>query len=192
MGGDKWKNTMISTIAMVKAVDMIQNVDVMVSFRSTHDTNSYSRRSGVNSPLILVAYDSRVDKFSKVKKMFPNIYPGGTTPEGLCFEAIMNDIIPTTNDRESYFLNISDGMPMFSNNEINYYHQDAVNHTKKQVDEFRKRGIKVLSYFVSDSSYGREETITDFKRMYGKDAEMIDLSSVLQISKTMNKKFLEK
>jgi len=192
MGGDKWKNTMISTIAMVKAVDMIQNVDVMVSFRSTHDTNSYSRRSGVNSPLILVAYDSRVDKFSKVKKMFPHIYPGGTTPEGLCFEAIMNDIIPTTNDRESYFLNISDGMPMFSNNEINYYHQDAVNHTKKQVDEFRKRGIKVLSYFVSDSSYGRDETITDFKRMYGKDAEMIDLSSVLQISKTMNKKFLEK
>tara|TARA_B100000029_G_scaffold59959_1_gene53931 strand:+ start:16956 stop:19211 length:2256 start_codon:yes stop_codon:yes gene_type:complete len=191
MGGDKWNQTMITTIALIKAIDMIQGLDVMVSFRSTHDTNRYGRGNSC-SPLILVAYDSRVDKFSKVKKMFPNIYPGGTTPEGLCFEAIMKDILPTTNTRDSYFLNISDGMPMFSNSSINYYHQDAVNHTKRQVDEFRKMGVKVLSYFVSDSSYGREDSVKDFKRMYGKDAEMIDLSSVVQISKTMNDKFLEK
>ena len=189
MGGDKWFKTMISTIAICKAVDMIQGVDVMVSFRSTHDTN---QRGGVTRPLILVAYDSRVDKFTKVKKMFPSIYPGGTTPEGLCFEAIMKDVIPTSNNRDSYFLNISDGMPMFSNSELNYYHQDAVEHTRTQVDNFRKMGIKVLSYFVSDSSYGREDNVRDFKRMYGKDAEMIDLSSVVQISKTMNEKFLEK
>ena len=189
MGGDKWFKTMISTMAICKAVDMIQGVDVMVSFRSTHDTN---QRGGVTRPLILVAYDSRVDKFTKVKKMFPSIYPGGTTPEGLCFEAIMKDVIPTSNNRDSYFLNISDGMPMFSNSELNYYHQDAVEHTRTQVDNFRKMGIKVLSYFVSDSSYGREDNVRDFKRMYGKDAEMIDLSSVVQISKTMNEKFLEK
>ena len=173
MGGDKWFKTMISTIAICKAVDMIQGVDVMVTFRSTHDTN---QRGGVTRPLILVAYDSRVDKFTKVKKMFPSIYPGGTTPEGLCFEAIMKDVIPTSNNRDSYFLNISDGMPMFSNSELNYYHQDAVEHTRTQVDNFRKMGIKVLSYFVSDSSYGREDNVRDFKRMYGKDAEMIDLS----------------
>ena len=189
MGGDKWFKTMISTIAICKAVDMIQGGDVMVTFRSTHDTN---QRGGVTRPLILVAYDSRVDKFTKVKKMFPSIYPGGTTPEGLCFEAIMKDVIPTSNNRDSYFLNISDGMPMFSNSELNYYHQDAVEHTRTQVDNFRKMGIKVLSYFVSDSSYGREDNVRDFKRMYGKDAEMIDLSSVVQISKTMNEKFLEK
>ena len=189
MGGDKWFKTMISTIAICKAVDMIQGVDVMVTFRSTHDTN---QRGGVTRPLILVAYDSRVDKFTKVKKMFPSIYPGGTTPEGLCFEAIMKDVIPTSNNRDSYFLNISDGMPMFSNSELNYYSGDAVEHTRTQVDNFRKMGIKVLSYFVSDSSYGREDNVRDFKRMYGKDAEMIDLSSVVQISKTMNEKFLEK
>ena len=189
MGGDKWFKTMISTIAICKAVDMIQGVDVMVTFRSTHDTN---QRGGVTRPLILVAYDSRVDKFTKVKKMFPSIYPGGTTPEGLCFEAIMKDVIPTSNNRDSYFLNISDGMPMFSNSELNYYHQDAVEHTRTQVDNFRKMGIKVLSYFVSDSSYGREDNVRDFKTMYGQDAEMIDINSVLQISKTMNKKFLEK
>ena len=190
MSGSKWRQSMITTIAMVKAIDMIQNVDVMVSFRSTHD-GDYRRSSGSN-PLILVAYDSREDKFSKVKKMFPSIYPGGTTPEGLCFEAIMNDVIPTSNNRDSFFLNISDGMPMFSNSEINYYHKQAISHTKKQVEEFRKRGIKVLSYFVSESDYGREETLIDFKTMYGKDAKFVDLNSVLQISKTMNEKFLEK
>jgi hypothetical protein len=189
MSGEKWRNTMITTIAICKAIDMISNVDVMVSFRSTHD--SEYRRSSGTLPLILVAYDSRVDNFSKVKKMFPSIYPGGTTPEGLCFEAIMKDILPTTQNRDSYFLNLSDGMPMFSNQNFNYYHQEALNHTKSQVDEFRKMGIKVLSYFVGDS-YDRTETMEDFKRMYGSDAEFINLKNVTQISKTMNEKFLEK
>ena len=192
MGGDKWKNTMIATVAICKAVDMIQNVDVMVSFRSTHDSDRYGRGS-TSSPLILVAYDSRVDKFSKVKKMFGNIYPGGTTPEGLCFEAILKDVVPTSNNRDSYFLNLSDGMPMFSNNEINYYHEDAFNHTRKMVNEFRKSGIKVLSYFVGDSgSYREDDDKRDFKKMYGNDAEFIDINSVMGISKTMNEKFLEK
>ena len=31
-----------------------------------------------------------------------------------------------------------------------------------------------------------------FKTMYGKDAEYIDVTSVMSISKTMNKKFLQK
>jgi hypothetical protein len=192
MSGDKWRNTMISTVAICKAVDMIQNVDVMVSFRSTHDSDRYGRSSNT-LPLILVAYDSRVDKFSKVKNMFPNIYPGGTTPEGLCFEAILKDVVPTSNNRDSYFLNLSDGMPMFSNNEINYYHGEALDHTKKMVNEFRNRGIKVLSYFVGDSgSYREDDDKRDFKRMYGKDAEFIDINSVMSVSKTMNDKFLEK
>ena len=189
MSGDKWRNTMTTTIAICKAIDMISNVDVMVSFRSTHD--SEYRRSSGTLPLIMVAYDSRVDNFSKVKKMFPSIYPGGTTPEGLCFEAIMKDILPTTQNRDSYFLNLSDGMPMFSNQNFNYYHQEALNHTKSQVDEFRKMGIKVLSYFVGDS-YDRSNTMEDFKKMYGNDAEFININNVTQISKTMNEKFLEK
>ena len=193
MGGDKWRNTMVSTIAICKAVDMIQNVDVMVSFRSTHDSDRYGRGRTGTLPLILIGYDSRVDKFSKVKKMFPNIYPGGTTPEGLCFEAILKDIVPTSNNRDSYFLNLSDGMPMFSNNDIQYYRSEAIEHTRKMVNEIRNRGIKVLSYFVGDDGrYSSEDEKVDFKRMYGKDAEFIDINSVMGISKTMNEKFLEK
>mgnify|MGYP006866142546 CR=1 FL=1 len=38
MNGDKWINTIKSTVAICKAASMIQNVDVIVSFRSTHET----------------------------------------------------------------------------------------------------------------------------------------------------------
>ena len=191
MSGEKWKNTMTSVVAICKAVDMISNVDVQVSFRSTHAGSGRRGYSSGDNPLVLVGYDSRVDKFQKVKKMFPHIYPGGTTPEGLCFEALLKDIVPSTNDRDSYFLNLSDGMPMFSNQNFNYYNDVALDHTKTQVNEFRKMGIKVLSYFVGDS-YGSDGYMKDFKRMYGSDAEFINLKNVTQISKTMNSKFLEK
>jgi hypothetical protein len=190
MSGKKWYNTMKSVVAICKAVDMISNVDVQVSFRSTHSTSS--RGYGGENPLVLIGYDSRVDKFNKVKNMFPSIYPGGTTPEGLCFEALLKDIVPTSSTRDSYFLNLSDGMPMFSSSDFNYYSQEALNHTKSQVNEFRKMGIKVLSYYVGDSDYSRDDEMVDFKTMYGKDAEFINLNNVTQISKTMNSKFLEK
>ena len=190
MGGDKWDSTMKATIAICKAASMIQNVDVVVSFRTTHSGRN-GRIRGTDYPLVLIAYDSRVDKFSKVKNLFPYIVYGGTTPEGLCFEAIMNEIVPASNDRESYFLNFSDGMPMFSNDEIRYYHDDAILHTKKMVDELRNRGISILSYYIGDS-YDRNDSLKDFRKMYGKDAQFIDINSVMGISKTMNDKFLEK
>ena len=192
MSGDKWTNTMISVVAICKAASMIQNVDVVVSIRSTHEMGGRRNRSSTTVPLMMIAYDSRVDKFTKVKNMFSHIGVAGTTPEGLCFEAIMDEIVPTSKDRDSYFLNFSDGMPMFSNNDIDYYYGDALRHTKKMVNEMRTRGIKVLSYYIGDSHYEREETMGDFKTMYGKDAEFVDVTSVMSISKTMNKKFLQK
>jgi hypothetical protein len=190
MCGDKWDNTMTSVVAICKAVSMIQNVDVVVSIRSTQSGDS-NRSRGTDFPIVLLAYDSRVDKFSKVKNLFPHIRCSGTTPEGLCYEAIMNEIVPSSNDRESYFLNFSDGMPMFSNSDVRYYQDTAINHTKKMVEEIKDRGIKVISYFIGDT-YDRSRNMNEFKRMYGKDSEFIDVTSVMSISKTMNKKFLEK
>ena len=128
MSGEKWDKTMTSVVAICNAASMIQNVDVVVSIRSTHNTGGRGRHSG-DKPLILIAYDSRVDKFSKVKNLFAHIRVSGTTPEGLCYEAIMNDIVPTTTDRDSYFLNFSDGMPMFHNDDVSYNWDVAINHT---------------------------------------------------------------
>lgn len=191
MNGDKWTNAMTSVVAICKAASMIQNVDVVVSIRTTQDSGNYRSRNSDSYPCILLAYDSRVDKFDKVRRLFPHIGVAGTTPEGLCFEAVMDEIVPTTNDRDSYFLNFSDGMPMFSNSDLTYYNDEAINHTKKMVNEIRSRGIKVLSYYIG-GEYERESTTIDFKTMYGNDAEFVDVTSVMSVSRTMNKKFLEK
>ena len=190
MGGDKWRKTMTSVVAMAKAIDMISNVDVVISFRSTQGDNGYGRRKKTY-PIILIAYDSRKDSFTKVKTLFKYLRTTGTTPEGLCYEAIMNDMIPAGRDKNSYFLNFSDGMPMFGNDDVDYHHDKAINHTQKMVKEIRNRGIKVLSYFIGDS-YDARNSSSSFNRMYGKDAQFIDVTSVMSVSKTMNKKFLEK
>ena len=191
MSGRKWTNAMTSVVSICKAASMIQNVDVVVSIRSTHEAGGYNSRRSSTVPLMLIAYDSRIDKFSKVKNLFAHITVSGTTPEGLCFEAVMDEIVPTSKDRDSYFLNFSDGMPMFSTNDFTYYNDNAVSHTKKMINEMRTRGIKVLSYYIGDG-YDSDRYMGDFKKMYGKDSEFIDVTSVMSVSKTMNKKFLEK
>jgi len=188
MGGDKWRNTMTAVVAICKAASMISGLDVVVSFRTTH----HSGRGLSGQPMVAIGYDSRVDKFRKIENLWPNLYAGGTTPEGLCYEAIMKDFVPSTSNRDSYFLNFSDGMPMFGSNDFDYYGDEALQHTKRQVKEIIKKGISVLSYFVGDNDYDRSRNMDDFKTMYGKDAEFVDVSKVSSLAKTMNNLFLEK
>ncbi len=192
MSGRKWLNTQTCVAAIAKACSMINNVDLVISYRSTQSSGSgYRRRSDKNYPLMLVAYDSRVDKINKIKSIFQLLRPSGTTPEGLCFEAVMKEIEPASKDKDSYFLNFSDGMPMFGNDDIDYHHDTAIDHTNKMVKMIRDRGVKVLSYFIGDE-YDMERSTRTFKRMYGNDAEFIDVTSVLPVAKTMNKAFLKK
>ena len=188
MCGDKWNKAMTSAVAMIKACDMAGNIDVVVSVRTTHD-GGY--RSKVDVPLILVAYDSRVDKLTKVRTLFPSLDVSGTTPEGLCFEAILKDLIPGNSNQDSYFINYSDGQPWYSNSEIRYAGEGAENHTRKMVSEMRSRGLKVMSYFIGSDRYGVGEDMSSFKKMYGKDASFINATNMMEVSKTMNKKFLE-
>jgi len=189
MSGDKWKNTMTAVVAICKAASMISGLDVVVSFRTTHYSgNGY----GNSQPMVAIGYDSRVDKFRKIELLWPNLYPGGTTPEGLCYEAIMNDFVPSATNRDSYFLNFSDGMPMFGDSSFDYYGHEALQHTKKQVKEIAKKGIQILSYFVGDDSRHDDNNMRDFKTMYGKDAEFVNVTNVSSLAKTMNNLFLKK
>ena len=182
MNGSKWSKTLTNAVSLCKAVDMIQNLSIQVTFRCTSENNK---------PYIVMAYDSTKDKFSKVKQMFAGLRANGTTPEGLCFEAIQKEFLPSNNDMDSYFLNISDGQPYFPGNGFYYGGDEAVKHTKKMVKMIEGMGIKTLSYFVSDGSYDTYGE-RDFKQMYGKGAKIIDVTSVSQISKTMNELFLQK
>ena len=181
MNGEKWRNTMVNVVAMCKAVDMIPNLQVQVTFRCTQN----------EKPYIVMAYDSKTEKFSKVKQMFGGLRPNGTTPEGLCFEAIMKSFIPVNNDMDSYFLNLSDGQPYFGGRGFYYSGDSAERHTGKMVKMIESMGIKTLSYFVSDygaSSYEQRS----FKTMYGKGAKFVDVTNLNQITKTMNQLFLQK
>ena len=191
MNGEKWTNTIKSTVAICKAASMIQGLTVDVSVRYTSYGSGGYRRNHSERPAILMAYDSRKNKMSHIRKYWKNLGVSGTTPEGLCYQAIMDKISEGSKDKESYFLNFSDGMPMFSNSDISYYNEQAVNHTKKMIKEIRTKGVKVLSYYIGDS-YDSNRYMGDFKKMYGKAAKFIDVSSVSALAKTMNKKFLEK
>ena len=183
MGGEKWEKTMTNVVAICKAVDMISNLNVQVTFRCTSN----------NKPYIVMAYDSRIDKFSKVKQMFPGLGPSGTTPEGLCFEAIMKEFVPINNDLDSYFLNLSDGQPYFPGQNFYYGGTTAETHTNKMVKMIESMGIQTLAYYVTDWEIDVESSdARAFKRMYGKGAKMIDVKNVNQITKTMNQLFLQK
>ena len=181
MNGDKWSNTMINVVAMCKAVDMIPNLQVQVTFRCTQG----------EKPYIVMAYDSKTEKFSKVKQMFGGLRPSGTTPEGLCFEAIMKSFIPINNDMDSYFLNLSDGQPYFGGRGFYYSGDAAEKHTGKMVKMIESMGIKTLSYFISDYDAGSYDR-RSFKTMYGNGAKFVDVTNLNQITKTMNQLFLAK
>ena len=182
MNGDKWKNTMINVVAMCKAVDMIPNLQVQVTFRCTQG----------EKPYIVMAYDSITEKFSKVKQMFGGLRANGTTPEGLCFEAIMKSFIPINNDMDSYFLNLSDGQPYFGGRGFYYSGDDAERHTAKMMKMIESMGIKTLSYFIGEKYDYGSYMERSFKTMYGKGAKFVDVTNVNQITKTMNQLFLQK
>ena len=183
MGGSKWEKTMTNIVALCKAVDMISNLNVQITFRCTSQ----------NKPYIVMAYDSRVDKFSKIKQMFPGLGPSGTTPEGLCFEAVMKEFVPINNDLDSYFLNLSDGQPYFPGEGFYYGGPEAERHTNKMVKMIESMGIQTLSYFITDWEIDEDSSdARAFKRMYGRGAKMIDVTNANQITKTMNQLFLTK
>jgi len=183
MHGDKLKQAMKTTAAIAKACSMIDNMEVIVSFRAADNIGD---NRNMYLPVIATIYDSRKDHLNKLIKIMPQVESCGTTPEGLCFSAIMNDIVEASRGKDAYFLNFSDGMPWFNN----YSGQEALNHTKTQVKKMRKEGIKVISYFIS-GGYQSESAMNCFKTMYGKDAEYINTNNVISLAKTMNSKFLE-
>ena len=181
MGGDRFKNAVTTAVAIAKASSMIPNMDCVISFRAG------STFAGDERPVMLIAYDSRRHGMNQIKTMLPYVCVAGITPEGLCFDAIMKEIISSSRGKDAYFVNMSDGMPYFGN----YSGENAHKHTKAQVKKMSKEGIKVISYFITGShgisDYEREA----FNAMYGKDAQYINTKKINDVAKSMNRKFLE-
>lgn len=202
----KWLPTLTCVTAICVAASMVGNLDISVSFRSTIHIST-----GSDLPYVVLAYDSKVDKISKVRHLFPYLCARGATPEGLAFEAISNEFIvgKRTNEQNHYFLNISDGEPAYifdgKNNQIGsnfvYSGEKAAFHTKTQIGKIESQGVKVLSYFIKGDDYSSLISTVDKKRltlkelfhiMYGRNAQFIDVENVIDISKTINCLFLAK
>ena len=182
MGGEPFAKAQTSAVAIAKAASMTNNLNVVISYRTC------SGNGNSNFPLMLIAYDSRVDKFSKVTQLLPHIGATGTTPEGLCFESIMKELTKVDRNTDTYFINFSDGAPQYGNGEISYSGRPAREHTAKQVKKMTDAGIKVLSYFIS-SGHSHNLYLDYFREMYGKTAEQISVDSLIPLAKSLNKMF---
>ena len=196
MSGTKIHECIIASTAIAQAVSMTKDISICIDFRFTHLLNN------IEFPCIILAYDSKKDKMQKIITLFKYITPGGCTPEGLCYPTILKILqsVPG-NNTEKYFINFSDGMPMCTD----YEGSVAIKHTKKQVDLMRQAGIKIISYFI-DQSYSKKvqafqqwakgknptiKTVTDFRKMYGKDAQEINVTEIVPLAKSLNNKFIE-
>ena len=194
MGGNKLRKTIVSVVAIVKACQMARNLNVQVSIRST-DSGSH----GKSLPYIAVVYDSRNGNFRQFCKYMSILECNNTTPEGLCFEAIMKQLMPTDNSIDSYFLNFSDGSPCYSihtkTDNLTYSGEFASKHTNRQVKKMREMGINVLSYFITERGDNNFEHCSDwstFVKCYDKSAKYVNVENVTQVARTMNELFLQK
>jgi len=153
------------------------NIDVQISIRYV------SRLDKTEIPVTWIVYDSRKESMSKIKKEFKHLTVAGITPEGLCFESIINELPKGTDMLKTYFLNYSDGMPNFG-----FYHSnDAVNHTSKMVKKMKSMGYNILSFFISDYS-----SQTEFNRMYGKNATTVNPTQLVPLASSLQKMFINK
>ena len=181
MDGDKWLKTMKLCTSIAKSASVLENINVTISLRTTLSKMAY----------IVMAYDSKVDHFCKIKNLFCHLKADRNTPEGLCFEAILNELPTCNSDTQGYFINISDGEPCFIISPTEkYIGVDAANHTKLQVNKIRSKNYKVISYFITDG-VNCDKSKKLFKIMYGQDAVFIDVGNMNQIVTTLNKKLME-
>jgi len=189
MDGDNWHAAIKTSVAIAKAASMVSSIDCIISVRGSYgDYND-------QTPLMWIVYDSRKDKFANLKENLKMVQPTGSTPEGLCYQAVMKDIISMANGKEAFFINICDGEPGYSDRNISYGGEYAIHHTATQVKKMNAAGIKTLAYFIgnydSGSSYESRSKI-QFRRMYGTGSEFIDCNNLTQLSHSLNKLLIRK
>jgi hypothetical protein len=181
MSGHKFENAIASAVAVAQAASMTTGIRIQISLRGTNSLNGRNEKA-----VTIYAYDSALDKMSKIRNMFKYLDTFGCTPEGIAFKSIEKDIKADAKGDECIFVNYSDGAPTdISGCGYNY---DGVAYTRRVITGFREIGINIISYFITEGNgYGA----ASFKTMYGPDASFIKPTNMNEVSKTLNSKFLE-
>jgi hypothetical protein len=182
MSGTKFRQSIVTATAIAKACTMIENMACQISFRSAGSFGETRR----NSAIMLIAYDSRKHGLSHLRTMMPYVTTAGSTPEGLCFDAYMKEILKDSRGKDAFFLNFSDGEPSHDN----YYGTVAYAHTRSQINKMKAENINVISYFIS-GNHGHDSSMQKFRAMYGKDAQQINVENMNDVARSINRKFLE-
>lgn len=177
MCGSKWDETLTSTVAICKAASMIKGIRIQVSLRY-----SDSISGGKEQPIVINFYDSLHDSVSKLY-WFEYVAPNGATPEGLCYEALMKKIMKPLLNKNTLFINFSDGAPGMSGLGGN----DGVEVTRNAVNKMKNSGVKILSYFIGDEGYSCGDS---FRQMYGNASNFIDVTDIVPLARSINKEFL--
>jgi len=192
MQGKKWDEVLINTIALGYVSLNMNNIDLTISIRTTGiDPNLSSQTEHI--PLLILAFNSKKHTLKDLKKL-GNFIARGLTPEGMCLNVLNNYIPKSSYYLDSYLINMSDGFPTFESSAFKYKGKSAILDTTKAVNNIKRKGVKILSYFIeSPSSYTKSaELVKDFRTMYGKSATFIDPKNVNQVTKTLNNLFLER
>jgi hypothetical protein len=161
----------------------LDNFDISITFRD-FDRVNYCSKTEI---ILAYAFDSEKNTLSELKQL-KNAFPRGGTPEGICYNHII-DNMQFNQNTDNYFLNISDGMPS------PYFDGfgDTEEITKNSIGKMRRLGVGVMSFFIStpDINPAYYTLIKkSFKNMYGQGAQFINTKDMRVISKAINKLLL--
>lgn len=161
MSGDKFEESVKLAVMFAVAAKQIKNLHVVISARSVYSDNYGGGRSKStmhDTPYLVYLYDSNKHNIAHIRDVFETIYTTNTTPEGLCFEAIMGEIMKQSANTDAYFINLCDGQPYMTNDKQHFVYRGvtAQTHSRKQVERMRARGINVLTYFIGHASDFRD------------------------------------
>jgi len=193
MDGTKWRQVLTNTIALGYVALKMDNIDLTISIRTSGKNPNLSSQTA-QIPLLILAFDSKKHTLRDLKRL-AYYKANGLTPEGMCLNAL-NEFIPNSSYYlDSYLINMSDGYPTFEyGKDLNYRGEKAILDTAKAVKNIKKKGVKILSYFIqSPTTKVKEKELNEnFQIMYGKEASFIDPKNVNEVTKTLNSLFLER
>jgi len=193
MEGTKWWQVLTNTIALGYVALKMDNIDLTISIRTSGKNPNLSSQTA-QIPLLILAFDSKKHTLRDLKRL-AYYKCNGLTPEGMCLNALNKYIPNSSYYLDSYLINMSDGYPTFEmGKDLNYRGEEAILDTAKSVKNIKKKGVKILSYFIKSSTTETKskELNENFQIMYGKGASFIDPKNVNEVTKTLNNLFLER
>ncbi len=180
-------NAMKMAVAVAKAASMTPNISVVVTLRTT-----VRFAQGNDYPAVVVIYDSRKEKMSKLAAILPHLRAGGPdTPEVLCYEAERTIIPQGRPTFDVHFMTLTDGGPNWSAvQNINgvktkisldrsgdrgdckylsakdYCSLDSTDLTRKEIKRFKDKSINLAAYYISNYVTGGYDKVNAALKKY--------------------------